>query len=104
MCSRLETLKLTLRPKLPPGNFIRTFTACQHLQVLDIYGATDVSDQILGCVMLNMPRLEDFSCSHTGSHLGSFNALSRQLVEAFKAHYPRARRIVIEDAVNDSLL
>jgi len=104
MCSRLETLKLTLRPKLPPGNFIRTFSACQQLQVLDIYGATDVSDQILGCVMLNMPRLEYFSCSHTGSHLSCSNALSGQLVEAFKAHYPGARRMVIENVVNDSLL
>merc|ERR1712003_567902 len=52
-CEGLEILKLSLEEKAVQDPFIRVFTACQLLRVVDIHGATDVSDQILGCLMLN---------------------------------------------------
>jgi len=84
--------------------FVRVFTECRLLRVVDIYSATDVSDQILGCVMLNLSRLEEFSSSRFGSHVDSSHVLSARLVEAFRAHFSRARKIVIDNIVSASVL
>jgi len=103
-CRSLETLKLSLKYKLVQDPFIRVFTECRQLRAVDIYGATDVSDQLLGCLMLHVPCLEDFCGSHAGNHLSCSNVLSTRMTEAFTAHFAGARRIFIDNLVRDSLL
>merc|ERR1712032_936182 len=99
-CLRLKTLKLSLEPKVVADPFIRVFTACRQLRVVDIYSATDVSDQTLACIMLHLPDLEDFC----GSYSTCSRGLTDILILAFKSHFSRARRIVVDDLVTDSLL
>jgi len=103
-CRALEIMKLSLEPRVGWAPFVRVFTECRLLRVVDIYSATDVSDQILGCVMLNLSRLEEFSSSRFGSHVDSSHVLSARLVEAFRAHFSRARKIVIDNIVSASVL
>lgn len=98
-CRGLRTLKLTLEPKVVHDPFIRVFTECVELRTIDIYRATDVTDQILGCLMLHAQYLEEFS----GLHMSNSYALSSALVEAFRAHFKNAR-IVLDNAATESFL
>lgn len=101
LCSNLEVLRLTLEPRAVQDCFMRVFSSCHKLRVIDIYFATDVSDQLLGCIMLNVRGLEDFRGSHAG---GSFSqGLSQTLVEAFEEHFRKAR-IFIHNRVQDAVL
>jgi len=100
-CSELRVLKLALEPKAPQDAFIRVFTSCRELRVVDIYGATDVSDALLGCAMLNLRSLEEFVASHSGG--GFSGALSEPMADAFRLHFADAR-VFIDNLVKNSLL
>lgn len=101
-CPSLEVLRLPLREKVPEAPFIRVFSCCRSLRVVDIHGATDVSDQILACIMLHNTCLEDFAASHAAS--GFAQCLSAPMAQAFRAHFSAARRIRIDDLTRDSEL
>lgn len=73
------------------------------MKIVDIFSATDVSDQILGCLMLHAPQLEEFFASYAGGY-GVSHILTGHMVAAFKAYYPAAREIYICNLVKDSLI
>eukprot|EP00933_Yihiella_yeosuensis_P006381 TRINITY_DN111077_c0_g1_i1.p1 TRINITY_DN111077_c0_g1~~TRINITY_DN111077_c0_g1_i1.p1 ORF type:complete len:382 (-),score=39.69 TRINITY_DN111077_c0_g1_i1:9-1082(-) len=103
-CPNLETLRLSLEPRIPHLHFVRVFRSCTSLNIIDIHGATDISDQLLGGLMLNTSDLKEFSASHSGGFTSSSGALTPHMVAAFKAHFSQARRIFIENMIIDSLL
>mmetsp|Transcript_60704 Transcript_60704/g.132839 ORF Transcript_60704/g.132839 Transcript_60704/m.132839 type:complete len:152 (-) Transcript_60704:119-574(-) len=100
-CENLEILRLTLLPRLTQDCFMRVFKQCRKLRVVDIFSATDVSDQILGCIMLNIPNLQVFRGSHAG---GSFQqGLSDLVLQAFRRHFRKAK-VFVRNRVVDSTL
>jgi len=103
-CRNLNALKLSLDPRIGWAPFIRVFTECRRLSIVDIYTATDVSDQLLGCIMLNLSSLEEFNSSRLGGNIDSSHTLSNCFIEAFKAHFSKSRKIVIDNLVADSIL
>lgn len=102
-CHDLEVLRLSLSPRVGPGAFVRVFTRCSTLRLIDVYHATDISDQLLGCVMLHVRQLEEFHASHRGGRLGSSHILSARMTRAFREHYAGAR-ISIDNLVGESVL
>lgn len=100
-CHNLEVLKLTLAPKVVQDPFIRVFKHCHKLRVIDIHGATDVSDQMLACLMLNNACLEDLRGSYAGG--GFSRALNERVLHAFQAHFAGAA-IFIDNLVKESVL
>eukprot|EP00927_Polykrikos_kofoidii_P008588 TRINITY_DN13577_c0_g1_i1.p1 TRINITY_DN13577_c0_g1~~TRINITY_DN13577_c0_g1_i1.p1 ORF type:complete len:512 (+),score=58.64 TRINITY_DN13577_c0_g1_i1:191-1726(+) len=103
-CRNLRTLKLSIEPRTSWAPFIRVFTECRQLRDVDIYSATNVSDQILGCVMLHLGLLETFSSSCVGSLMDATHVLSTRFIDAFRAHFSSARKIVIDNIVTNSVL
>lgn len=98
-CSILRTLRLALEPRLVPDAFVSVFTRCRALEVVDVHGATDVSDQLLACLMLHAKELDEFYGQHSCSL-----ALSPQLVDGFRSHFHSARCIIIDHVATESVL
>mmetsp|Transcript_80836 Transcript_80836/g.187674 ORF Transcript_80836/g.187674 Transcript_80836/m.187674 type:complete len:276 (+) Transcript_80836:115-942(+) len=100
----LEVLKLSLEPRVSNDPFIRVFTTCTRLRIVDIYTATEVSDQLLSCLILHTPRLDEFYGLHTGCHMSAVGGLSPRILGAFKAHFAKSKRIFVDNLWTDSLL
>ena len=98
-----QVLRLCLAPRVVPGPFVRVFTRCTSLRVIDVYHATDISDQLLGCIMLHVEQLEEFYASHRGGQLGCAHILSERMTRAFTEHYSSAT-ISIDNFVEDAVL
>merc|ERR1712194_436799 len=102
-CAKLQVLKLSFERRCFPGRnlvpvapFVRVFSSCKSLRIIDIHSATEVTNQLLACIMAHVDKIEVFRGSR------EFNGvLDIGMVDAFKMRYPGATEIVIEDVFAD---
>lgn len=100
----LESLRLVLEPRVEQEAFVKVFSRCTRLSVIDIHGATELSDSLLGCLMLHVPGLQSFRGRHSGGvHMGASRALSLGMKNAFSRHFAKAQ-IWIDDISEESFL